>query len=98
MPIDGESALFRRVAIIGFGLIGGSIARALRARPGLAGEIIACENAPAALERVVALGIADHATASAAMWLRPSRRISRQAPFCPMSDPPSNRCCAMWVR
>ncbi len=66
MPIDGESALFRRVAIIGFGLIGGSIARALRARPGLAGEIIACENAPAALERVVALGIADHATASAA--------------------------------
>jgi cyclohexadieny/prephenate dehydrogenase len=57
--------LFERVAILGFGLIGGSIARALRARPGLAGEIVACEKAPAALARVVALGIADRVTASA---------------------------------
>ena len=32
---------FRRVAILGFGLIGGSIARALKARPGIADEVVA---------------------------------------------------------
>ena len=62
----GEVVLFRRVAIIGFGLIGGSIARALRERPGIAGEIIACENAPGARARVSELRIADRVTADAA--------------------------------
>jgi cyclohexadieny/prephenate dehydrogenase len=58
--------LFQRVAILGFGLIGGSIARALRARPGIAAEIVACETAPAALARVIELDIAHHVTAHAA--------------------------------
>jgi cyclohexadieny/prephenate dehydrogenase len=58
--------LFRRVAIIGFGLVGGSIARALRARPGIAAEIVACETAPAARARVLELAIADRVTAAAA--------------------------------
>jgi cyclohexadieny/prephenate dehydrogenase len=61
-----EPVLFQRVAIIGFGLIGGSIARALRERPGIAGEIIACEAAAAARARVVELAIADRVTADAA--------------------------------
>ena len=61
-----EPVLFKRVAIIGFGLIGGSIARALRARPGIAGDIVACESAPAAYARVVELGIADRVTLDAA--------------------------------
>ena len=62
--------LFQRVAILGFGLIGGSIARALRARPGIAGEVVACETAPAALARVLDLGIAHHVTAHAAEAVR----------------------------
>ena len=57
--------LFKRVAILGFGLIGGSIARALRARPGIAGEIVACENSAVALARVVELDVVDFATADA---------------------------------
>ena len=61
-----EAPLFRRVAIIGFGLIGGSIARALRARPGIAGDIIACESAPEARARVIELNIADRVTEDAA--------------------------------
>ena len=61
-----DAPLFARVAIIGFGLIGGSIARALRERPGIAGEIVACESAPAAYARVVELGIADRVTQDAA--------------------------------
>jgi cyclohexadieny/prephenate dehydrogenase len=60
-----DGVLFRRVAIIGFGLIGGSIARALQARPGIAAEIVACENAPGAMARVIELGIADRVTADA---------------------------------
>ena len=61
-----DAPLFARVAIIGFGLIGGSIGRALRERPGIAGEIVACESAPAAYARVVELGIADRVTQDAA--------------------------------
>jgi cyclohexadieny/prephenate dehydrogenase len=61
-----DQPLFRRVAIIGFGLVGGSIARALRARPGIADAIIACETAPAARARVIELAIADRVTATAA--------------------------------
>ena len=43
--------IFRRVALIGFGLIGGSIARAARAQ-GLAGEIVATARSPATRARV----------------------------------------------
>jgi cyclohexadieny/prephenate dehydrogenase len=61
-----DGVLFQRVAIIGFGLIGGSIARALRARPGIALDIVACEADPTARARVIDLAIADRVTASAA--------------------------------
>ena len=43
--------LFGRIALIGFGLIGGSIARAARAQ-GLAGEIVATARSPATRARV----------------------------------------------
>ncbi|HUO22121.1 MAG TPA: prephenate/arogenate dehydrogenase family protein [Caulobacteraceae bacterium] len=52
--------IYERVAIIGCGLIGGSVARAVRAK-GLAGEIVVGEREPA-LSRVKALGLADRAT------------------------------------
>jgi len=51
--------LFRRLTIIGLGLIGSSIARAAQARGGIAAEIVASDRSQAVLDRVVALGIAD---------------------------------------
>ncbi len=50
--------LFERIALIGFGLIGGSIARAARAQ-GLAGEIVTTARSPATRARVQELGIVD---------------------------------------
>ena len=50
--------LFARIALIGFGLIGGSIARAARAQ-GLAGEIVTTARSPATRARVKELGIVD---------------------------------------
>ncbi len=51
--------LFGRVALLGVGLIGSSLARAMRARPGLAGEIVANARTEATLARVRELGIVD---------------------------------------
>lgn len=50
--------LFRRIALIGFGLIGGSIARAARAQ-GLAGEIVATARSAKTRARMTELGIVD---------------------------------------
>jgi cyclohexadieny/prephenate dehydrogenase len=50
--------LFNRVALIGFGLIGGSIARAAR-RQGLAGEIVTTARSEQTRARVRELGIVD---------------------------------------
>ena len=51
--------VFRRLAVVGLGLIGSSVLRACRERPGLAGELVATDNDPAVLARVAELGIAD---------------------------------------
>jgi cyclohexadieny/prephenate dehydrogenase len=56
---------FERVAIVGIGLIGSSLARALR-RGGLAGEIVACARREETLQAVRRLAIADAATADPA--------------------------------
>jgi len=53
--------LFERLALVGFGLIGSSIARAAR-RLNLAGAIVAVDADAAVLARVRALGLADEAT------------------------------------
>src|SRR3979490_648213 len=50
--------LFPRIALIGFGLIGGSIARAARAQ-GLAGEIVTTARSAKTRARVAELGIVD---------------------------------------
>src|SRR3954464_11392074 len=50
--------IFRRVALIGFGLIGGSIARAARAQ-GLAAEIVTTARSAKTRARVQELGIVD---------------------------------------
>jgi cyclohexadieny/prephenate dehydrogenase len=59
------SVLFDRVAFIGIGLIGSSLARRMR-RDGLAREIIACARRPETLDKVRALKLADRVTADAA--------------------------------
>ncbi|WP_428607165.1 prephenate dehydrogenase [Sedimenticola sp.] len=51
----------RRLAIIGVGLIGGSLARALRAA-GAVGEIVGCGRGEANLQRAVELGVIDSYT------------------------------------
>ncbi len=51
--------VFRRLAIIGLGLIGSSVARAAQARGTIAAEVVASDASPAVLERVRTLGIAD---------------------------------------
>jgi cyclohexadieny/prephenate dehydrogenase len=56
---------FERVALIGIGLIGSSLARVLR-RDGLAGEIVACARQQATLDAVRRLDLADRVTADAA--------------------------------
>ena len=50
--------LFERVTIIGFGLIGSSLARAIRAH-GLAREIVACDRSEEARTDIVELSLAD---------------------------------------
>jgi cyclohexadieny/prephenate dehydrogenase len=50
--------IFRKVALIGFGLIGGSIARGARAQ-GLAGEIVATAHSAKTRARVRELGVVD---------------------------------------
>jgi cyclohexadieny/prephenate dehydrogenase len=56
-----DEPLFERLALVGFGLIGSSIARAAR-RLNLAGAIVAVDADAAVLARVRALGLADEAT------------------------------------
>jgi cyclohexadieny/prephenate dehydrogenase len=54
---------FKRIALLGFGLIGGSIARAAR-QQGLAGEIVATARSEKTRARVLELGIADRVVES----------------------------------
>ena len=54
---------FQRVALIGFGLIGGSIARAAKLQ-GLAGEIVTTARSEKTRARVLELGIVEHVVAT----------------------------------
>jgi cyclohexadieny/prephenate dehydrogenase len=57
--------IFQRVAIIGFGLIGSSLARAIR-HHGLAGSIVACDSSDEARVTIARLNLADDITADPA--------------------------------
>jgi cyclohexadieny/prephenate dehydrogenase len=59
MTIAMTEPLFRRLALLGIGLIGSSVARVAQARGDLATEIVANARTQATLDRVVELGIAD---------------------------------------
>ncbi len=56
--MTASAPLFSRIALIGFGLIGGSIARAAKAQ-GLAGEIVTTARSEQTRARVMELGIVD---------------------------------------
>ena len=56
-----DPPLFQRVALIGIGLIGSSLARVMR-RDRLAGHIIACARTETTLAKVGELGLADSVT------------------------------------
>lgn len=66
--MDG-GPLFGRVALIGVGLIGSSVARIMR-RDALAGAIVACARTEATLETVLELGLADETTTDPAAAAR----------------------------
>lgn len=53
--------LFERIAFIGIGLIGSSLARVIR-RDGLGGQITVCARSQDTLDKVVELGLADTVT------------------------------------
>ena len=53
-----EAPIFNRLALIGFGLIGGSIARAARAQ-GVVRSIVATARSPQTRKRVAELGVVD---------------------------------------
>ena len=54
----GHACLIQRLAVIGVGLIGGSLARALR-RAGAVGEVVGCGRSLPNLHRAVELGVID---------------------------------------
>lgn len=59
------SALFQRVAVIGVGLIGSSMARAMQ-KHGLAGEIVGCARSAETRAKVLELGLATRCEADPA--------------------------------
>jgi len=61
-----QPPLFRRLTLLGCGLIGSSIARAARAQGGVAGEIVVNARSAKTLARVAELGIADRVEADPA--------------------------------
>lgn len=61
--------VFEQVTLIGLGLIGSSIARALKAN-GLARRVVAADSSEAVRERVLALGIADEVVGDVASAVR----------------------------
>ena len=60
---DAPAPHFRRVALIGIGLINGSLALVMR-REKLANEIVACARTETTLAKARELGLADHTTTS----------------------------------
>lgn len=61
--------LFKRVAVIGLGLIGGSLARAARTL-GLAGEVVGYDRRSSEIDQGLALGVIDSGAGSAALAVK----------------------------
>ncbi len=74
-----------RLAVIGLGLIGGSLARALRAA-GAVSEVVACGRSPDSLARALELGVADRVTTDAADAVRAADVVLLGVPLGAMRD------------
>ena len=61
-----QRPVFKRLTLIGAGLIGSSLARVARERRDLAAEVVVTDRSAAVLDRVAALGFADRIEADAA--------------------------------
>src|ERR1700710_2707029 len=72
--------LFKRLVIVGLGLIGSSVARIAMDRRELCHELVACDQSAAVLERVRALGIADRIEADVAEAVRGADCVMLAAP------------------
>src|SRR5260370_25011703 len=85
-PQTGVSALpFERVALIGIGLIGSSLARVLR-RNKLAREIVACARREQTLDKVRALALADRVTADPAEAVKGADLVVISTPLSAYAD------------
>jgi cyclohexadieny/prephenate dehydrogenase len=74
-----EAAQFKRLTLIGLGLIGSSIARAARESDAV-GEIAAYDASPSVMERVRELGLADEVSGDLAAALRGADLVILCAP------------------
>ncbi len=77
--------LIKRLAIIGVGLIGGSLARALRSA-GEVGEVIGCGRGKENLERAVELGVIDSYTHDAGEAVADADMVFLAVPLGAMRD------------
>lgn len=75
------SMLIERLAIIGVGLIGGSLARALR-KSGAVRTVVGVDNCRANLEEALALGICDEITSDAVHGVRDADVVFISVPVC----------------
>lgn len=78
-----DQPLFRRVAIIGLGLIGGSLGGALK-RQGLADTVVAGSRSARTLERGLALGLVDEIHADMAAAVRDADLVFLAVPVSAM--------------
>ncbi len=77
--------LIKRLAIIGVGLIGGSLARALRAA-GEVGEVVGCGRGKGNLEQAVQLGVIDSYTHDAGEAVQGADMVFLAVPLGAMRD------------
>lgn len=75
------TVIIERLAIIGTGLIGGSLARALRAA-GVVTTIVGCDADPGNLEQALALGVVDEIASNAAEAVRGAQVVFISVPVC----------------
>ena len=77
--------LIKKLSIVGVGLIGGSLARALRAQ-GEVGEVVGCGRGKANLEKAVELGVIDSYTHDVAEAVQGADMVFLAVPLGAMRD------------
>lgn len=77
--------IIERLAVIGTGLIGGSLARALRGA-GVVGSIVGYDADPRNLEQALALGVVDEIAPNAAEAVRGAQVVFISVPVCAIPD------------